>query len=111
MPPSANPVVIPQTVAQMLQNPEQLRKWKKDNPGSEKIKTYIFHHTELQSDILCSQCEEDVSTKEGNIKVKGKRIDGQTNLIWCINCDEVDHLVCLEEDGEFTDKDAPYICS
>ncbi|KAG5683928.1 hypothetical protein PVAND_013185 [Polypedilum vanderplanki] len=45
------------------------------------------------------------------MKISGKKVDGRTHLLWCINCDELDHLACLALTAELTDKDAPYVCS
>ncbi|KAG5683015.1 hypothetical protein PVAND_012325 [Polypedilum vanderplanki] len=100
-----------QSLAISFKDKKILDRWIKENPGAEQISSYLFQRDQIQSDLKCASCELDIPEHKVSVKVNKKEtFDGQEYLIWCIACDDVDHLACLQLTS-LTDHDAPWICS
>ncbi|KAG5671496.1 hypothetical protein PVAND_001690 [Polypedilum vanderplanki] len=100
-----------QSLAITFKDKKVLDKWIKENPGSELISSYIFRCNQVQSDFKCASCELDIPESEGNVKINKKEtLNGKDYFIWCISCNDIDHLACLGLKS-LSDTDAPWTCA
>ncbi|KAG5673944.1 hypothetical protein PVAND_003943 [Polypedilum vanderplanki] len=99
-----------QTLARTLLNAEALKKWISENPGSNRIRTFLLHRSQLKEDLNCDSCENSIAEEDHIVKINDRELlDGTDNFIWCTTCDQIEHLSCLKL-KKLSDDQAPWIC-
>ncbi|KAG5673397.1 hypothetical protein PVAND_003452 [Polypedilum vanderplanki] len=97
------------TLASILSDPVKLKQWISENPGADRIRTFLLHRSQLKTELFCGTCERDIAETPFTAKINDRELlDGTDNFIWCVTCDSLEHLSCNAT--HITDQQAPWIC-